>query len=242
MIRTKAIAKTTLTVLLACAGAFSTRPAGASIVNGGFESGTLSGWSSIGDASVVTSTFGSGPIGGMYQALVQGGAGGTSAGALETFAQIPGGSLDALGNGIVHGGSAIQQTFTATAGQLLSFQWNFITDELPPSVFNDFAFWSLNGSSSTLASANGSTLIPFSTELQMGFENASFVISTTGTYTLDFGVANVSDPGGLPQLLVDDVQLTSSTPEPIYAPWIAFVTATMLVAMLLRKKDVAKER
>jgi hypothetical protein len=238
MIRTKVIVKTSLTVLLACAGAFLTSPAGAaSINNGGFETGSLSGWTSAGDASVVTSSFGSGPASGTYQALIQGGASGSTPSALETFLAVPGGSLDALGNGTAHGGSAIAQTFTATAGEVLSFNWNFITDELPPSVFNDFAFWSLNSSLSTLASANGSTLtLNSSGLLQTGAGEFSVVIPTTGTYTMDFGVANVSDTGGMPQLLLDDVQLGASTPEPVYAPGITFVMAGMVVVVMLRKR------
>jgi len=155
---------------------------------------------------------------------------------LETFLAVPGGSLDGLGNGITQGGSAIAQIFTATAGEVLSFNWNFITDELPPSIFNDFAFWSLNSSLSTLASANGSALtLNLSGLLETGAGESSVVIPTDGTYTIDFGVANVSDTGGTPQLLVDDVQLTS-TPEPAYAPGIAFAIAGTLVAVKLRRK------
>jgi hypothetical protein len=238
MIRTKVIIKTSLAIVLACAGAFLTRPAlAASINNGGFESGSLSAWTSTGDASVVTSSFGSAPASGTYQALIQGGANGSDPGSLETFLSVPGGSLDALGNGTVHGGSAIAQTFTATGGETLSFNWNFITDEVPPSVFNDFAFWSLNSSLSTLASANGSTLtLNPSGLLQTGAAELSVVIPTSGTYTLDFGVANVSDTGGTPQLLVDNVQLGVSTPEPAYGPGIAVVMAGVMAAITLRKK------
>jgi hypothetical protein len=223
-----------LIAVLALASISAAFPADAAIINGGFEAGSFTGWTAIGDTRIVTSAFGSGPTSGAFEALAEGGSGGASVPALETFLGLPGGSLNALGNGVTHGGSAIQQTFGANAGQTLTFAWNFITDEQPPSIFNDFAFWSLN-SLSTLAGANGSSLIPFSSSLQTGFHATSFLIPVTGTYTLSLGVANVSDTGGLPQLLVDDVQL-ASVPEPVCAPGVAFAMAAMLAVLRRRRQ------
>ena len=164
---------------------------------------------------------------------MEGGSGGTTVPSLEVFLGVPGGSLDALGNGIVHGGSAIKQTFTAAAGQALTFNWNFITDEAPPSIFNDFAFWSLS-SLSTLADANQPGLISFGSLLQTGFKQTSVVLPNVGTYTLALGVANVSDTGGLPQLLVDDVTVASSVPEPGYGFGLALALATVLTINLTK--------
>jgi len=233
------VKKSAFTVL-AAAAIFSARPADGAILNGGFETGTLASWSTVGDTSVVTSAFGSGPTGGAFEALVQGGGAAATVPSLEAFLGAPGGSLNALGNGITHGGSAIKQTFTATAGQTLKFNWNFITDETPPSIFDDFGFWSLS-SLSTLATANQSGLIPLGALLQTGFKQTSLVLPTTGTYTLVLGAANVSDTGGLPQLLVDDVTLTSSVPEPAYGPGIAVVLVVGLLVIRRKGFPLASE-
>ncbi len=223
--------------VLAVGTFFGVRPAHAALVNGGFETGTLSGWNTIGDTSVVTSSFGSGPVIGTYEALVKGGAGGSTTSGLEAFLGVPGGSLNALGNGITHGGSAIGQTFTAAAGQTLTFRWNFITDEQPPSVFNDFAFYSLS-SLSTLADANQAGLTPFGSLLQTRFSQTSLVLPATGTYSIALGVANVSDAGGLPQLLVDDVTLSTPVPEPGYGLGVALV----LAAAVGRSRWISRSR
>lgn len=78
---------------------------------------------------------------------------------------------------------------------------------------------------STLADANQPGLISFGPLLQTGFKQTSLVLPCAGTYTLTLGVANVSDTGGLPQLLVDDVRLASSVPEPAYGLGIALILA-----------------
>jgi hypothetical protein len=222
----------------------ATLPAQAGVINGGFETGTLSSWNSIGNASVVTSAFGEGPTGGVDQALVQGGSGDADpASALEDFLGVPEGSLalvDIGSNGEVSvaGGSAIEQTFSAKSGDTLTFTWNFITDEQPPSVFDDFAFWSLNSSVSVLATANDPGLVPFNFDLQTGFETASVIIPTAGTYTLALGVANVTDNGGSPQLLVDDVTLTSA-PEPSYTVLLGVALAVCGMVRLRRERHNA---
>lgn len=229
--------KLSLFPVLMAAALSGLRPARCAIINGGFETGTFAGWSRVGDTSIVTSAFGSGPVVGTYEALVQGGGQGTTVPNLETFIGVPGGSLNSLGNGIVHGGSAIQQIFAGTAGQILDFNWNFITDETPPSIFNDFAFWSLN-SLSTLATANQTGLIPFDGLLQTGFKETSFVLPNTGAYTLTLGVANVSDTGGLPQLLVDDVTVTS-IPEPSYGPAVLIILGAVLGIKVIARSTPA---
>lgn len=158
MIRVKLRRVAVTSALLLTAMAAASFSARADIINGGFESASLAGWQSIGEANVVTGSFGTGPAGGTYQALIEGGINSVSTADLAAFLEISAGSLNALGNGITHSGSAIAQTFTATAGEVLTLDWNFITDEARPSVFNDFAFWSLNSSLTSLATANGSAL------------------------------------------------------------------------------------
>ncbi|MGB0631274.1 MAG: hypothetical protein ACPGRZ_11325 [Alphaproteobacteria bacterium] len=96
-----------LTALLILGGASSTA---AMPVNGGFESGSLAGWTSVGDVGVATSAFGTGPATGTYQALLttrsadQGAepeppifaTNAVTVGTLEAFTSRPAGSLSAL--------------------------------------------------------------------------------------------------------------------------------------------------
>jgi hypothetical protein len=185
----------------------------ASIVNGGFEAGNFDGWETLGDTSIETAAFGSGPTEGDFQALLR-----TSSSnefQLEDFLGLSSGSLASLGNGNATDGSAIKQTFTAKAGQVVKFDWNFLTDELDfdddPLSFNDFAFVSLTSLSelgdTSLSFMN--SLTPFSDET--GFEKFSYVIPTTGTYTLGIGVTDVGNRIFESGLLVDKVAVT---PEP----------------------------
>lgn len=192
-------------------------PSYAAIINGGFETGDFTEWTKIGNTSIETAEFGSGPTEGNYEALVTNSSSSISVPDLETFLGLDLGSLNDLGNGITYNGSAIKQTFTANAGDVLTFDWNFLKKEEPDPIFNDFAFVSLN-SLSTLASLLKSSLVPFSDfeqqfERQTKFQTFSFTIPNTGTYTLGLGVANVTDTTGFSGLLVDNVSL-EPIPEP----------------------------
>lgn len=115
----------------------------AQVVNGSFENG-LTGFSRIGDTSIQTSAFGVDSTQGTSQALITNDGSFLSLPApdLEDFLGLTSGSLNTLGNGNAIEGSAIRQTFTANAGDILTFNYNFLTQgPLPPdSNFNDFSF------------------------------------------------------------------------------------------------------
>ena len=199
--------------------------ADASLINGGFETGDFTGWSTLGVTSIQTNAFGSGPTEGQYQALLQSGdsfsvPGAATLAQIDTFLGLSAGALDNLVSGHrVVSGSAIQQSFTATAGQVLSFQFNFLTNEgtganADPG-FNDFGFVSVNNAPSKLADtfssfSASSTIYPVET----GFQTVSFTIPTTGTYTLGIGVVNVGDTFNDSGLLVDNATLGAVVPEP----------------------------
>ena len=192
-------------------------PSYAAIINGGFDTGDFAEWTTIGNTNIETAKFGSGPTEGTYEALVTNSSGSISIPNLETFLGLELGSLNEVGNGITYNGSAVKQTFTANAGDVLTFDWNFLKKEEPDLIFNDFAFVSLN-SLSTLASPVESSLVPFSNlekqfDQQTKFQSSSFTIPNTGTYTLGIGVANVTDTRGDSGLLIDNVSL-KPIPEP----------------------------
>jgi hypothetical protein len=107
----------------------------AAVVNGSFETGNFSNWNTSGQTSVETSSFQVTPVNGSYQAALQtcffiGACDDnqplTNASDLQSFLSLSGNQLSNLS---VTEGSAIKQTITANAGDVLSFSWNFLTDE-----------------------------------------------------------------------------------------------------------------
>jgi hypothetical protein len=195
------------------------------ILNGSFETGTFADWRTIGDTSIKMQDFGVTPTDGFFQALITNGdsasGGSVEESDLEEFLNLAPGVLDGLGNGDVTEGSAIKQTFTAEAGDILTFDWNFLTNEATPSNFNDFAFFSITPFTIELADTTSplfiGTLDPdpepdFSQ--QTGYQTTSIAISEPGTYTLSFGVADVGDDFVDSALLLDNIQVGDGGIEP----------------------------
>jgi hypothetical protein len=142
----------------------------ATIINESFETGDLTGWQILGDASVQTATVGSGPTQGTYEAALTNDRGGyldgpsccpksshfvyplsgspAYEGPIDSFLGLPSGSLDAITISPVpetqQGGSGptsvIRQTFFAVAGSKLSLDWNYLTSD---GLRYDFSFVSL---------------------------------------------------------------------------------------------------
>lgn len=198
--------------------------------NGGFELGNFTDWNPIGLTSIETSAFGSGPPQGMYDALLQTApATGFNVFELDTALGLAGLPSDSLFNYGAVGGSVITtEVVDVKAGDTLSFQWNFLTNELidPNLTQNDFAFFTvvpmltpLTATVNQLADTNStfmsSTTISFKDET--GFQTKSITFSSAGTFRLGFGVVDVGDFAEASGLLVDNVKLTSqstSVPEP----------------------------
>jgi hypothetical protein len=197
--------------------------AAAPILNGGFENGVpFAGWSTTGITSIETAAFGSGPTAGAQMARMSSG-NGAEVGAvtdaeLETFLGLAAGTIDSIvtTNDMIGAreGSAISQSFFANAGDVLSFDWNFLTSELTPiSDTNDTAFWTLIPGGPMVLADTFSAFVPSATVLdeETGFQTVNFVIPAAGLYTLGFAVVDVSDTALGSVLLVDNVRLV---PEP----------------------------
>jgi hypothetical protein len=189
------------------------------IPNSGFETNSLlPEWTSLGVAGVVGTTGDIVAPEGSRQGHATNSTGSVTDAVLAAFIGQPATGLDALGNGNAIEGSAIKRTVSGSAGQTLSFRWNFLTNELttPTWPFKDFAFVSLSGPGgtgvfTTLANT-ASGLV--STSFQSGFSNMtgyrtfSFVLPADGEYTLAIGVCDVLSPNLDSRVLVDDLQLT----------------------------------
>ena len=216
--------------LISLASIFCSSPSQAAIINGGFETGDFSQWNTLGNTSTQTSAYGSGPTEGTYDALLSTTeASPVTAASLEDFLGLLPGSLNSVGNGDAFQGSAIEQTFNANAGQILTFNWDFLTNEgVSSQFFNNFSFVNIsanNVSSLSKLADTSSGLTPSPTSnyadtnkrfaSETGFKTFSYTIPTEGTYTLGIGVTNVGDPYGVSGVLVDNATLsTTSVPEP----------------------------
>jgi hypothetical protein len=188
-----------------------TSPAVAGVVNGGFETGDFTGWGTIGATAVVGTGCSTifpnhcaSPTQGNYMALLE--AGYVDMG---TLSAILGTDLTAVYPGGTYG-SAIWQDVHLHAGNVFSFDWNFLGNDYNPfddtGAFTAYVFTTTaNGSfylSSVLAVGDYGT---------SGWQHWSGVATTNSTYRVGFVVFNDLDNVLNSQLLVDNVQ---ATPEP----------------------------
>jgi len=192
-----------VTAALLCAAS----PAAAVILNPSFETGDASDWTTTGNTAVVDDTFGVTPLDQNYQILLSTEVGAVDAATLEATMGLSAGFLtDRLGEifpktkgTTVTEGSAIQQTFTAQAGDTLVLNYNFLTNEVPPEqTFSDFLFYDLNGVESGVLASSRLQPSQFDTSGssfngETGYQTFEIIIPIDGTYTLTVGVADVDD-------------------------------------------------
>lgn len=209
----------------------------AAVLNSSFESGNFQSWSTAGQVTVEDANFGVTPQDGTYQAVLETLQDTTEVGGsdLENFLGLTVGSLTDLG---VTEGSAIKQTVTLKAGDIISFSWNFLTDQDPSeNSYNDLGFFVLNGFTplaDTTEAANLSLFTRLSRET--GYKTASITVQAAGIYLLGFGVVDVdkTDSGDTAvnsALLIDNISVTS-VPEPLTLLGVA--TAALLGTVFKR--------
>lgn len=186
------------------------------IDNGSFEK-EFKDWQTIGDTSIETSDLGIFPTDGKYQALITTGysdAGGSVTDLdLEKFLDLNVNSLDGLVAGNAFEGSAIKQTIDLKANDVVSFDWNFLTNEnTPDKTFNDTAFLSVNGSNFELADTGSKFVDALKVDEfdeQTGTKTLTFQVKNAGTYTLGFGVVDVGDAIVDSGLVIDNIEVKS---------------------------------
>ncbi|MBH8564970.1 hypothetical protein I8748_22760 [Nostoc sp. CENA67] len=161
---------------------------------------------------------------------------------LESFLGLSSGSLTT--GGVIEG-SAIKQTIVASSGDVLSFSWNFLTDQVPSdSTFNDFAFFSLGNTVSSLADTFTPTTISFSRlAVETGYQTYSYTIPVAGTYTLGFGVVDVGDDAVNSALLIDNVSVKlQAVPESMSSTAVAAAMAFgVCLQTNLRKRSYKRQ-
>lgn len=173
-------------------------------VNLGFESGDFTGWNHLGDTLVLGSGLGTGPAEGNYDAFLATATDGSvnagvpvgiglASGVIEPSLQLASGQLTGVGNGTAALTSAISQSINLVAGQTVSFQWDFLTNQTyydgtnqsitPDAGNNDFSFVSL--------SKGGSATV---TKLADTFYGYAADPSSPAGFDSGFTVTNVNNP------------------------------------------------
>ncbi len=86
---------------------FPTLPSNNRPADFGFESGNFTNWTTFGNASIQTASYGTPPTEGNFQALITTGFPAVSDTAIESFLGLSAGAIDNLGNGNATEGSAL---------------------------------------------------------------------------------------------------------------------------------------
>jgi hypothetical protein len=201
--------RTLITISFGCVMAL-TIAASASAQSTGFESGIPGSYTASGNSGTQGAATGISPVEG------------------SSFGYI---STDPFGAF----GRLLSDPFSATAGTLISFYANFLTQELPESPWNDFARVSLltgAGSwvadlfyrdtySSFIATDDRAYLGAYVYDMQTGWTYVSHTIASSGTYRLDFYVQDAEFDGDGDELVasalaIDAIHVdTAVVPEPI---------------------------
>ena len=176
--------------------------------------GSLAGWNVLGDAITlngsitVTTAFldGAGDAAGNLS-----GNPAADVAAIESAAGIVPFGLDLPPDHFATEGSLVGQSFTAAAGQVLSFDWSFATRD---DLFPDHAFVVIDGRLTTLAT----TAKPGG-----GLRSFAHTVARTGQVRLTSGVVDTDDFNGVSSLSIGNLQLGAvAAPVPEPSTWALF--------------------
>jgi len=198
--------QTTIKKALACivlASSASAFAAPISLSNADFETGDLSGWNTIGNVAATPSTSVTTydstlwTISAAGTTMAQLNSNGADVGTIESTLGLAAGTLQALNTnpngGSLTNGSALYRSFTANAGDSISFAWDYVARDYVP--YNDPAYAILIGpnvSVTVLASIHGLGQA-VGTSGHSGWQTFSETFTVGGTYTLAFVTTNDKD-------------------------------------------------
>ncbi|MEO3434820.1 Calx-beta domain-containing protein [Inquilinus sp. CAU 1745] len=180
---------------------------------GDFENGLDAGWASIGETDITDDGWAADPQHGDNAILLETNNDATGENNVADFLGLTNQALDNLSDDGANEGSALRLERTMSAGDVLTFRWNFATDEDTPSGFNDFAFFSVVGPDGTSLDKLADTHSGFtdydgtSFDEQTGWQTYTFTASADGTYVFGIGVMDEDDSKGHSGLFVDDVRV-----------------------------------
>ncbi len=202
----------------------------ASLVNSGFETGDLSGWTvtntnqvtAVGQTTATTYNGVNWTVSpnGTHMAQVVGNS--TSAADLDTFFGLAPGTIESNvtpGDGPASYGDGIKQTFSGSAGETISMSWSLVETDYSP--YNDTVFVSINnGSGNNIYYENLGCIVsgctyPVGTSGSQPWAAFNYALPSTGTYTIGFGAVNTSDFDLNPYLFLDSAAGDfTAAPEP----------------------------
>lgn len=192
------------------------------IINGDFASGDFTGWATIGNVQVQPASnqgnnfgtikppatnhgiLGSGTL--PTDQLIGGNP--VSAANLENFLGLTSGSLNQANGGAAGSGSAIKATFSAIAGEQISFDWNFFNNADPRNPQNDISFAVFDNTLIALANTHSPFHPTEASNIMLdetGYNNLKLNILTSGDHTISFGIVDGGALGGS-ALAVTNVQ------------------------------------
>jgi hypothetical protein len=186
----------------------------ADLVNGGFESGNLTGWSSVGTAGLNTSVPNIGVKEGSYSGRITAG----------------------LGTGIY---TTLTQTLDLNAGDTVDGWYALRTSDRS---YHDLAYGKITGSGGTEYLWQEAMPTPVIVGLSwVGYTDWtdwSWVAPASGSYTLQFGVANIGNNSWSSTVYLDGMTVT---PAPVPLPSAVVLLGTGLLSVgAFRKKHFAQ--
>jgi hypothetical protein len=228
-------------VLAALVGTLVCGNVHAQVLNGNFNSG-LTAWTTVGDAGIVSGaarvTTASFDFDDDFPAVagafnISGVNAASGGGVLEAALGLGSTGLDVSVSDVAFEGSAITQTFNVNAGDTLSFNYRFLTNE---GSLLDYAFYTINGVKFNLAQVANATNPSSPFQFETGLLTGNHLFSASGSVTLGFGVVDIGDFSATSALDIDNVTITP-IPEP--ATTAALMTAGIFGLTVLRRRRAA---
>ncbi|KAF0094240.1 MAG: hypothetical protein E1N59_2131 [Puniceicoccaceae bacterium 5H] len=135
--------------------------------------------------------------------------------------------------------SYLSRTFTVNAGDTITFDWKFLTNEFPDAFneFNDTAFFATSfGDLGALAQVNSASYMDFPSAIvsyESDWMSGSITATSSGSMTLLFGVVDDGGNEVASMLAVDNLTITA-VPEP--STYAALAGLGVLGLVVLRRR------